>query len=71
MRPLAILKCIAKAAVKGIDNAFGLGGAIDLAEEARKEWNRTTEEADRRAELEQVVRMAGDEFRRQVEAVVR
>src|SRR4051812_30529528 len=67
MRPLALLKCVAKAAVKGIGNAVGLGGAIDLAEDAIKSWD----EAARKDELEQVVRMAADEFRRQVEAVVK
>ena len=70
MRPLGLLKCLARAAVKGLGHAVGFGGLVDLAAEAMKDWNRAADEADRKAELEAVVKMAAAEFRKQVEAVV-
>jgi pSer/pThr/pTyr-binding forkhead associated (FHA) protein len=74
MRPLAILKCIARAAVKGVGNLGGLPlgeAAVGLAEAAWGEWKKEKAEAERKAELDAVVKMAGDEFRKQVEAVVK
>ncbi|HJT78102.1 MAG TPA: protein kinase [Gemmataceae bacterium] len=70
MRIYPLLQCIAKHVVKQAGNlaAFGLG---DLAVEVWNEWHRDSDEAARRAELQAVVQMAADEFRQQVEAVVR
>jgi serine/threonine-protein kinase len=69
MRPLALLKCLAKAALKQAANmaGFGLG---DVAEEVWNEWNKDRDAAQRQAELQAVVQMAGDQFRQQVEAVL-
>jgi hypothetical protein len=74
MRPLALLKCIAKAAVKGVGNlaVLPLGdAAVGLIEGAWAEWTKEKVETERRAELESVVRMAANEFRRQVGEAVR
>jgi hypothetical protein len=70
MRVVPILKCFAKHVVQQAGNlaGFGLG---DLADEVWKEWNKDKDEAARRAELEAVVQMAADEFRQQVEEVIR
>ncbi|HEX4607764.1 MAG TPA: FHA domain-containing serine/threonine-protein kinase [Urbifossiella sp.] len=74
MRAPAILKCLARAALKGVGNCAGLAlgdAVIDLLDGAWAEWTKEKAEADRRAELDAIVRMAADEFRRHVEAVVR
>lgn len=71
MRAFALLTCVAKAALKGLGKAAGLGAAVDIAEEAAKEWGRTADAGKRKAELEATVRLAAAEFRQQVEAVVR
>src|SRR5262245_16002016 len=75
MRPLALLKCLGKALVRHGGIALGLGWAADIAanigEEVWAAWGLQTNEDQRRAELEAIVRMAAQEFRRQVEEVVR
>lgn len=74
MRPFALLKCIAQAAVKVIGNLAGFpygSAALALAEGALKEWKKEKAEAARKAELEAIVKMAGDEFNKQVQAVVK
>ena len=75
MRPLAILNCLGKALVRQLGNAvgFGVAGAVivDVGEEVWAEWHRVKNEQQRREELEAVVQMAAQEFRRQVEDVVR
>lgn len=70
MRPLAFLKCVAKGALKHAVNlaGFGLG---EIAEEVWKEGFKDKDECARRAELEALVQMAGEQLRQQVEAVVR
>jgi hypothetical protein len=68
MRPLAILKCLGKAALKQAANVVGLG---ELVEELWNGWSKDHDAAQRQAELQAVVQMAADEFRQQVEAVVR
>src|SRR5436190_1001624 len=70
MRPLAILQCVAKAALKNAGNlvGFGLG---DVVEQVWKDWEKEKTEAARKAELEALVQMAAGEFRQQVEAIVR
>jgi len=70
MRPLALLRCIARAALKQAANlvGFGLG---DVVEQVWNDWNKEKEEAARRAEVEAFVRMAADEFRKHVADVVR
>jgi hypothetical protein len=70
MRPLAFLKCLGKGVLKQAANraGFGLG---DLVEEVWNEWNKDRDAAQRQAELQAVVQMAADQFRQQVEAVVR
>lgn len=70
MRPLAFLKCLGKAALKQAANLAGFGLA-DVAEEVWKDWNKDKDTAQRQAELQAVVQMAADQFRQQVEAVVR
>jgi serine/threonine-protein kinase len=75
MQPLALLNGLAKALVRHAGNAVGLGFLgdvlVQVGEDAWEEWSRERNEQQRRAELEAVVRMAGQEFRRQVEEVVR
>jgi hypothetical protein len=75
MRPLAILQCLGKALVRQVGNAVGFGVAGDVAvgvgEEVWGEWKRDKDEQQRREEVEALVRMAAQEFRRQVEEVVR
>src|SRR5436305_1716101 len=70
MRPLALLKCVAKAALKQAANlaGFGLG---DAAQEVLDDWQKDRDAAQRQAEIQEVLRMAADQFRAQVEAVVR
>ncbi len=68
MRPLAFLKCLAKAALKQAANSAGFG---DLVEEVWNDWNKEKDAAERQAELQAIVQMAADQFRAQVEAVVR
>jgi serine/threonine-protein kinase len=70
MRPVSFLKCLGKAAVKQAVNAagFGLG---DVIEDVWNDWNEDRDAAQRQAELQAVVQMAADQFRQQVEAVVR
>ncbi len=70
MRPLAFLKCLGKAALNQAANlaGFGLG---DVVEDVWKEWTKDRDAAQRQAELQAVVQMAADQFRQQVEAVVR
>jgi serine/threonine-protein kinase len=70
MRPLAFLHCIARAALKGGANVIGFGLG-DVVEQVWKDWNQQKEEAARQAELQVLVQMAGEQFRQQVEAVVR
>ena len=75
MRPLNLLKCLGKALVCHAPRAVGLGWAGDIlvgvGEEVWKEWQCEKNEQERRAELEAIVQMAGQEFRRQVAEVVR
>src|SRR5438309_4775919 len=70
MLPLVFLKCLGKAALKQALNiaGFGLGNVID---EVWKEWHKDRDAAQRQAELQAVVQMAADQFRQQVEVVVR
>ena len=73
MRPIALLRHVANAALHGFDYLAGLplgDAARSLADAVWDGWRRERAEADRLAELEQIVRMAADEFRRQVERVV-
>jgi eukaryotic-like serine/threonine-protein kinase len=74
MRPLPLLKCLAKALVHHGAKAVGLGAAWDImvgvGEDVWKEWNRQSDEDQRRAEIASIVRMAGQEFRQQVEEIV-
>ena len=75
MRPLAILNCVGKALVRQLGNVVGFGVAgnvvVGVGEEVWDEWKREKNEQQRRDEVEAVVRMAAQEFRRQVEEVVR
>ena len=75
MRPLAILNCLGKALVRQLGNAVGFGVAGDVAvgvgEEVWGEWKRDKNEQQRRDELAAIVQMAAQEFRRQVEEVLR
>jgi len=74
MRPLAILKCIGKALVKAIAGQVGFGVprlAMDLAEDLWKDWGKQKEEEQRRAELQELVAMAGKGYRQQVEVVLK
>src|SRR3954470_4896885 len=75
MRPIPFLKCLGKALVRQVGNAVGLGWAgeiaVEVGEDVWEEWQREKDEAQRRAELESLIRMAADEFHQQVEAVVR
>ncbi len=75
MRPLSILNCLGKALVRQLGNAVGFGVAGDVAvgvgEEVWGEWKRDKNEQQRRDELAAIVQMAAQEFRRQVEEVVR
>jgi hypothetical protein len=70
MRPFALLRCIARAALRHAGNLVGfcLG---DVVEEIWNNWHNEKDEAARRAELQELVQMAAAEFRQQVEAVVR
>jgi AcrR family transcriptional regulator len=70
VRPLAFLKSLGKAALKQVANmaAFGLG---DIAEDVWNDWHNDRDAAQRQAELQAVLQMAADQFRQQVEAVVR
>ena len=70
MRPLALLRCIAKAALKHAANVVGFGLG-DVAGQIWNEWDKEKEDAARQAELQALVQMAAGEFRQQVEAVVR
>src|SRR5437762_3313938 len=70
MRPLAFLKCLGKAALKQAAKMAGFGLA-EVAEDVWNEWNKDNDAAQRQAELQAVVQMAADQFRQQVEAVVR
>jgi AcrR family transcriptional regulator len=70
MRPLGFLKCLGKAALKQAANLAGFGLA-DVVEEVWSDWNKDKDAAQRQAELQAVVQMAADQFRQQVEAVVR
>jgi serine/threonine-protein kinase len=74
MRPLAILKCIGKAVMKAVVGQVGLGVpklVLDLAEDLWKEWGKQKEEEQRRAELQELVAMAAEDYRIQVEAVLK
>ncbi|QDU23779.1 protein kinase domain-containing protein [Urbifossiella limnaea] len=71
MRPVALLRCLARVAVQAVGGAVGLGGAAGLAAEVMREWEQQADAAGRRAELERLVRIAADEFRGEVEVVVR
>src|SRR5262245_29820529 len=75
MPPLGLLKCLGKALVRHVGNAvgFGLAGdvAVNVGEDVWGEWNREKDEDQRRQELAGIVQMAAEEFRKQVEAVVR
>jgi hypothetical protein len=69
MRPFPLLKCIAKVLLKAVGNAlgFGLGDVVaDIADGVWNEWNKGKEEADRRAEVQELLNMAGAEFCQQV-----
>src|ERR1700688_4701633 len=70
MRPLAFLQCLGKAALKQAANlaGFGLGNVVA---EVWNEWSKERDATQRQAELQAVVQMAADQFRQQVEAVVR
>ncbi len=70
MGPLALLKCLGKAAVKQAANLAGFGLA-DVVEEVWNDWNKDRDAAQRQAELQAIVQMAADQFRQQMEAVVR
>src|SRR4051812_35376617 len=67
MRPLVFLRCVAKAAVKRGAHLLGLG---EIVEQVWNDWDRKTDEAARKAELEALVQMAVGEFREAVEAVL-
>jgi pSer/pThr/pTyr-binding forkhead associated (FHA) protein len=69
MRTLAILRCVAKAALKHGANlvGFGLGDVVD---DVWNEWNIANDEAARTAELRELVQMAAVDFRKEVEAIV-
>jgi serine/threonine-protein kinase len=75
MQSLKLLKCLAKALVRSAGNVLGLGVAgdlaIDVAQEAWKEWQQDSDGPGRRAEVAAIVQMAAEEFRRQVAEVVR
>jgi FHA domain len=75
MRPLALLKCLGKALLRHGGQALGLcwagGVAVSIAEDVWAEWGRKTDEERRRAQLEAIVCMAAQQFRGQVEEVVR
>lgn len=70
MRPLAFLMCLGKAALKQAMKMAGFGIA-EVAEEVWKEWNKDGDAAQRQAELQAIIQMAADQFRVQVEDVVR
>jgi hypothetical protein len=73
MRPLALLKCIGKAALRQIGNlaGFGLGDvAAELAEEAWQDWDKQKDAAQKRAEMQALVQMAGAQLHEQVAAAV-
>lgn len=69
MQPLRLLKRLAKIALKNAGNQFGFGLG-DMAVEVWAEWNRDGDEADHKAELQQLVQMQAEEFRKQVQAIV-
>jgi pSer/pThr/pTyr-binding forkhead associated (FHA) protein len=75
MRPIDLLKCLGKALVRHVGNAVGLGWAGDVAvgvsDDVWNEWNRDKDDRQRRAELAAILQTAAQEFRRQVEEVVR
>lgn len=75
MRPLHLLMCLGKALLRNAGNAVGFGWAgdvvVDVGDEVWNEWKRRNNEEQRRAELEAIVRMAAEEFRKQVAEVVR
>jgi hypothetical protein len=70
MRPLAFLQCVAKAALHAGGNLVGFGMG-DIVEKVWNEWNKEKNEEERKAELQALVQMVGDEFHHQVKAVVR
>ncbi len=75
VKPLGLLQLLGKALVRQFGNAVGFGVAGDVAvgvgEEVWDEWKRDKNEQQRRDELAALVQMAAQEFRRQVEEVVR
>src|SRR3954451_15501754 len=70
MRPLALLQCVARVALKGGANLLGFGLG-DLVGQVWQDWGKEKDEAARKAELQALVQMAAGEFRQQVEAIVR
>lgn len=75
MQALAFLKCLGKALARQVGNLAGLAVAGEVVAEIGQEvwdnWKRQRNERERRAELEAMLHMAAQEFRRQVEEVVR
>ena len=75
MRPFVLLQCLAKALVRHAGNAVGFGVAgevaVKIGEEVWKEWKQRNNEDQRRAEVEAIVQMAGQEFRQHVDNIVR
>ncbi len=70
MRPLAFLNCLARAALKHAARIAGFGLA-EAVEEVWHDWNKDRDAAQRKAELQAIVQMAGEQFRQQIDAVVR
>jgi eukaryotic-like serine/threonine-protein kinase len=74
MRPLAFLRCVARGVLRYAADAagFGLGGlVVEVVQDVWKEWNRERPEGQCKADLETLLQMEDEEFRRQVDAVVR
>jgi serine/threonine-protein kinase len=70
MRPLSFLKCVGKAALKQAAKAAGFG-IPEIVEDVWNDWNKEQDAAQRQAELQAIVQMAADQFRQEVEAIVR
>ncbi len=68
MSPLALLWCIARAALKQPGNVVGVS-LIDMAGDVWSEWQMKGD-AERRAELQRLVQMGADELGAQIEAIL-
>lgn len=73
MQVLTFLKCLGKALARHVGSQPAVVKSNDMAdigEETWKNWRKLTNERERRAELEALLRMPSQEFRRQISEVV-